>query len=80
MASSGTTAIVVLHDLDIYFQGQTFSCYEFVINKLCRQRMSQIDFHQLARLSREVALVSSFGNLATSNGRVLISSDRTDNY
>ena len=34
---------VVLHDLDLHFQGQTFCCYEFVIKKLRMQQMSPAD-------------------------------------
>ena len=34
LPSNGTIAIVVLRDLDFHFQGETFSCYAFVIKNM----------------------------------------------
>ena len=44
------------HDLDLNFQGQTFSCYAFAIKKWNKQRMSTADLPRLARPRRGVAL------------------------
>ena len=50
--SNGTIVNVVLHDLDLHFQGQTFfHCYAFA-KKLRLRWMCQADFLQLARPSK----------------------------
>ena len=52
---NGTIAIGVLHDLNVHFQGQTFSCCQKLHRRIAR----------LARLRRVVALI--FGNLSSNS-------------
>ena len=48
LPSNGTIANVVHHDLDLQFQGQTFSHFAFTIKYLRRQQMSLVDLPRLA--------------------------------
>ena len=41
--SNGTIVNVILHDLGLNFQGQTFSCNTFAIKKMHRRRISPTD-------------------------------------
>ena len=52
-----TIVNVVLRDLDLHFQGQTFSCYAFVIKDGQTADVPK-DSPRLTRPSRRVALVS----------------------
>ena len=45
----GTITDVVLHDLDFYFQGQTFSCYAMVIQQCTGSGLRPSDLSRLAR-------------------------------
>ena len=45
--SNGTIANVVLCDLDLHFQGKTFSYYAFALKKLQRQWMTPADLTRL---------------------------------
>ena len=38
-----TVAISVLRELELHFQGQTFSCNVFFLKSMHRQRISQAD-------------------------------------
>ena len=49
LPSNGTIAIGVLRDIGLHFQGQTFSCYAFVIKKTRRQRIFPAYLPRLAR-------------------------------
>ena len=55
LPSNGTIANVVLRDLDLQFQCQTFACYAFI--KIYRKRMSQQIFLDSHGPRRGVALV-----------------------
>ena len=46
LPSNRTIVNVVLHDLDLHFQCQTFSCYALAIKK-CRQHMFPADLPRL---------------------------------
>ena len=48
LPSNGTIANGVLHEIDLYFQGQTFSCHAYAVKKIRRQRMSAADLPRLA--------------------------------
>ena len=41
MTLNGAIAICVFREFQLHFQGQTFPCYAFVINKLSREQMSR---------------------------------------
>ena len=56
LTSNGATANDVLLDLDIYFQGQKFSCYAFAINN--SQAMDVPSRFVLTGFRRRVAFVS----------------------
>ena len=60
LPSNGTSANVVLHHVDLDFQGQVFSCYAFAIKIAQRQRMSPGRFASTRTASAVKLLLSDF--------------------